>query len=343
MGKNVRKFRKIESGHIKKLKKDNDNKFNAFLDEIENGHLDYSNMSKHLLEVSGHMRNDKINTIVKEIIEDCNINDKDIFNDNFELSLRLPAVVESLDKLISLFTKIYNKEGVYDIKEFKRRQTAFSNAYRDFEYKLRSFFDVTESILNILDYSKFNIKSYNDVNKSCFNNNFINKNEFNKLRLFGQIRNMFLHNNPDIVIEASLSEGILSLLKAVAISVNRLLEKLIITHRFRLYLYSIKDIVTINKDKSTVLSKLDAKDLKILELKLYEMYVRSLKIEEGLGIENTYKIYDEEETKRITEGIKDGSLYGDLNKVFLEEFFKENSSEMTDKELKDTLDLIKRS
>jgi len=207
------------------------------------------------------------------------------------IKLSTPITVTYLTKTLRLIKEIIGDDNIIDIdksSDFKKMLYANSGRYKrnlrlksevdeltgKFIYEIMKMFDRISGIMNAVTFNYDANRSFNDIIYQARKERLINGIEYNSLKLFNSIRNLFAHNvGVSAMVSISANDDMLLKIKAILLEVNINVYDILVRHKERLEVYLIS-LIKANKE-SGMLNPLGYayNDEEYEELKLF---VRSL-------------------------------------------------------------------
>ena len=103
--------------------------------------------------------------------------------------------LESLYINLKDIEKCYENGNKEDQKRLNKLKPAFKKSMGDLQLDLKFLFDYMESVLQLITFDLTSKNKFNDMIWEMRSNNMLNDEEYNLLKIFNKIRNMFIHNS----------------------------------------------------------------------------------------------------------------------------------------------------
>lgn len=282
-----KKERKELASKANKRIRENETLFTETMGRLLEDDYDYDGKAKSMFDLSRLLRVMKGYDFIKDLIGAISYKGEENVH---MVDMTHPEVLKDIDEINILYERVVDdKLEVIDV-EYNKRRNIIINTFRSFEYNLRHYFDTVDTILNALVTNYQYVNSYNDTLKECVRQNILTSKELRLLRLLGQTRNMFLHNDPNAVMFALLQEKGHVEIKAILYASFEVVNKLVKENYLRLSYYAL----TYQFSKRP-----DCKETKSL---LYSFYNKLVAAEEGKKRKIKLDFIDLEELDRYTPG-----------------------------------------
>lgn len=187
------------------------------------------------------------------------------YNATGKIELSTPSAVTSLTKTIRLVRELMSiRDGINldtatklekvkyfsssAYKKSERLSSDIDSATCRFVYEVSKMFDLISGIINAITLNYDVNRSFNDIIYQARKERLVNGIEYNSLKIFNSIRNLFAHNvGTGAMMYISTDSDMLLKIKAILLEVNVNVHDLVLRHKDRLELY-LSTIVKANDD-----------------------------------------------------------------------------------------------
>lgn len=135
--------------------------------------------------------------------------------------------LESLYIILKDIEKCYENGNKEDQKRLNKIKPLFKKSMGDLQLDLKYLFDYIESIIQLITFDLTSKNKFNNMIWEMRSNNMLNEEEYNLLKIFNKIRNMFIHNSHNQEDALFILKDYIPLFIIVVEDVNALHVKLI--------------------------------------------------------------------------------------------------------------------
>lgn len=148
-------------------------------------------------------------------------------------------IVETLEKLyfkieeLKVLKDKNDKHSLFKLKSSIPKTLEYLNRV---ELELKYLFDIFETMFHVITFDLTSSMSFNKMIDMLFDNNMLDYKEYNLLKLFSKIRNLFMHNNDNVIGPIFLLLDDIPLYMVLLEEINKLQIVLIQKFQYRISL-----------------------------------------------------------------------------------------------------------